>query len=85
MKLKLLLLFSNHVIYEELQMREMQKSRSETYGYGYVAPFQEVGSERVLQEVAVGRPVLDVRPIRINGQNFVAVLTGADVVIYKWS
>ena len=46
---------------------------------------QEVGSDRVVQEVAVGRPVLDVCPIRINGQNFVAVLTGADVVIYKWS
>ena len=46
---------------------------------------QEVGSDRVVQEVAVGRPVLDVCPIRINGQNFVAVLAGADVVIYKWS
>lgn len=46
---------------------------------------QEVGSDRVVQEVAVGRPVLDVCPIRINAQNFVAVLTGADVVIYKWS
>ena len=39
----------------------------------------------MVQEVAVGRPVLDVCPIRINAQNFVAVLTGADVVIYKWS
>ena len=46
---------------------------------------QEVGSDRVVQEVAVGRPVLDVCPVRINGQNFLAVLTGADVVIYKWS
>ena len=45
----------------------------------------EIGaSKKVLQEVLIGKAVLDVLPFRFNGQNFVAVLTESDVILYKW-
>jgi hypothetical protein len=60
------------------------------YGRGSTATdhkaiLQEVGSDRVVQEVATGKPILDVCPMTVNGQQYLTFLTGSDVLVYKWS
>ncbi len=46
---------------------------------------QEVGSDAVVQEVSTGKPVLDICPVGVNGQQYLAVLNGSDLVLYKWT
>ena len=45
---------------------------------------QEVGSERVVQELPVGRPVVDICQAVINRERFLAVLGETDLTMYKW-
>jgi len=45
---------------------------------------QEVGSERVVQELNIGRPVLDVCQATINGDRHLAVLGETELTMYKW-
>lgn len=45
---------------------------------------QEVGSERVVQELNIGRPVLDLCQATINGDRHLAVLGETELTMYKW-
>jgi hypothetical protein len=45
---------------------------------------REVGTERIHQEVNVGRPVLDVQSAVINGATYLAVLGETELTMYKW-
>ena len=45
---------------------------------------QEVGSDRVMQEVAVSKPLIDICVLRLNSDDIVCLLTENDLHIYKW-
>jgi len=45
---------------------------------------QEVPGQRTLQEVAVGKPVLDIQPVSINTDRYLAVLGETELMMYKW-
>jgi len=45
---------------------------------------QEVGSQRVVQEINIGRPVLDLCQANINGERRLAVLGETELTMYKW-
>lgn len=46
---------------------------------------QEVGSDKVLQQLQVDKPVLDVCPLNLNSDQFVTVLCENEMHIYKWT
>jgi len=45
---------------------------------------KEVGTERTLQEVLIGKPVLDIQSAEINGSRYLAALGETDLTMYKW-
>jgi len=45
---------------------------------------REVGSERILQEISIGKPVLDVQALELNGVKNLAVLGENELTMYKW-
>lgn len=45
---------------------------------------QEVPGQRTLQEVAVGKPVLDIQAVSINNDRYLAVLGETELMMYKW-
>jgi len=46
---------------------------------------QEVGSERILQELRVDKPIIDIKPITINDDKYLALLGETDLIMYKWN
>lgn len=46
---------------------------------------QEVGSERVIQEVNVAKPLLDLCALQLNCDHIVCALTENELYIYKWT
>eukprot|EP00095_Tigriopus_kingsejongensis_P004974 maker-scaffold96_size378025-snap-gene-2.35 protein:Tk04974 transcript:maker-scaffold96_size378025-snap-gene-2.35-mRNA-1 annotation:"hypothetical protein DAPPUDRAFT_300353" len=46
---------------------------------------EEIGSEKILQEIQVPRPILDVNKFSVNGEQFVAVLTECQIYLYQWA
>ena len=46
---------------------------------------QEVGNDKILQEIPVDRPIVDVCAFSLNSEHFVSVLCEADMIIYKWT
>lgn len=45
---------------------------------------EELGTEKILQEVRVPRPILDITKFSVNGEHFVAALCECQVFIYQW-
>jgi len=45
---------------------------------------REVGTERTLQEVNVGKPVIDIQAAEINGVKYLAALGETELTMYKW-
>merc|ERR1712083_510634 len=45
---------------------------------------QEVGSGKIIQEISVGKPVLDIKQASINQVNYLAVLGETELLMYKW-
>lgn len=45
---------------------------------------KEVGSERTLQELVVGKPVLDIQAAHINGERYLAAVGETELIMYKW-
>ncbi|TRY73195.1 hypothetical protein TCAL_00947 [Tigriopus californicus] len=45
---------------------------------------EELGTEKILQEVRVPRPILDIAKFSVNGEHFVAALCECQVFIYQW-
>jgi E3 ubiquitin-protein ligase RFWD3 len=46
---------------------------------------QEVGSDKVLQEIPIERPILDICPLTLNSDHVVTILTETELHIYKWT
>jgi len=46
---------------------------------------QEVGSDRVIQEVSIYKPIVDICVLRLNSNDIVCVLTETELHIYKWT
>ena len=46
---------------------------------------QEVGSDRVIQEVNISKPLIDIRVLTLNSDEIVCVLTENELHIYKWT
>ena len=45
---------------------------------------KEVGTERTMQEVNIGKPVLDIQAAEINGSRYLAALGETELTMYKW-
>ena len=45
---------------------------------------REVGTDRLLQELNIGKPVLDIQSVELNGVKNLAVLGENDLTMYKW-
>ena len=56
---------------------------SATYDHKLV--LQEVGTDRVLQEIPVPKPILDVCTVALNGSHYVTMLSETEVFVYKWT
>jgi hypothetical protein len=46
---------------------------------------QEVGNDRIVQEIPVDRPIVDVCAFSLNAEHYVTVLCEAELIMYKWS
>ena len=46
---------------------------------------QEVGSDRVIQEINIAKPLLDINILKLNSDYIVCVLTENELHIYKWT
>ncbi len=46
---------------------------------------QEVGSDRVLQEVPIPKPILDICTLTLNSDHIVCALTEHELLLYKWT
>ena len=46
---------------------------------------QEVGNEKVVQEIPVERPIVDVCAFSLNAEHYVTVLCEAELIMYKWT
>ena len=44
---------------------------------------QEIPTARIVQEIGVGKPVLDIKTAHINNQQYLAVLGETDLIMYK--
>ena len=45
---------------------------------------QELGSERVLQEISIEKPILNLESVRLNDEHYLCILSENEVHIYKW-
>lgn len=46
---------------------------------------QEVGNDRVMQEVNISKPILDICSLKLNSDNIVCVLTENELHLYQWT
>ena len=46
---------------------------------------QEVGSDKMIQEIHVGKPILDICTFKLNSTNMVCLLTENELHVYKWN
>ncbi len=46
---------------------------------------KEVGTDKVVQEVSTGKPVLDICPLTLNSEHLICVLLETELLIYKWT
>jgi hypothetical protein len=44
-----------------------------------------VGNDKIVQEIPVDRPIVDVCAFTLNSEPYVTVLCEADLIIYKWA
>ena len=45
---------------------------------------QELGSERVVQEISIEKPILNLESVRLNDEHYLCILSENEVHIYKW-
>ena len=53
--------------------------------YDHKLVLQEVGSDKVVQEIPVPKPILDVCTVDLNGSHYVTMLSETEVFVYKWT
>ena len=53
--------------------------------YDHKLVLQEVGTDRVVQEIPVPKPILDVCPLALNGTHYIVMLSETEVFVYKWT
>eukprot|EP00088_Acartia_fossae_P063041 TRINITY_DN7661_c0_g1_i11.p1 TRINITY_DN7661_c0_g1~~TRINITY_DN7661_c0_g1_i11.p1 ORF type:complete len:783 (-),score=136.21 TRINITY_DN7661_c0_g1_i11:343-2664(-) len=46
---------------------------------------QEVGSDRVMQELKVDRPIVDIKQMKLNDERYLALLGETELTVYKWN
>jgi len=46
---------------------------------------QEVGSERIIKQLKVEKPVIDIKAIKLNDERYIALLGETELTLYKWA
>jgi len=68
---------------EEGQLRVLFGRGSAQHDHRLVV--QEVGNEKILQEIPIEKPILDICSLTLNSDQIVCILTENELHIYKWT